>query len=65
MILNPDIWWFLILQLLLELTETSKRHLVTIIRIIQIVLKIIIIRIRKDLYQTIQSIDMISNNFVQ
>lgn len=47
-----------------ELTETSKRHLVTIIRIIQIVLKIII-RIRKDLYQTIQSIDMISNNFVQ
>lgn len=48
-----------------ELTETSKRHLVTIIRIIQIVLKIIIIRIRKDLYQTIQSIDMISNNFVQ
>lgn len=64
MILNPDIWWFLILQLLLELTETSKRHLVTIIRIIQIVLKIII-RIRKDLYQTIQSIDMISNNFVQ
>lgn len=38
-----------------ELTETSKRHLVTIIRIIQIVLKIIIIRIRKDLYQTIQS----------
>lgn len=48
-----------------ELTETSKRHLVTIIRIIQIVLKIIIIKIRKDLYQTIQSIDMISNNFVQ
>lgn len=48
-----------------KLTETSKRYLVTIIRIIQIVLKIIIIRIRKDLYQTIQSIDMISNNFVQ